>query len=116
MLSARDKRTPMPTLPNIDMPSGFPEMPRNPEEFMLAAFDTQAKSVLNNACSMAQVFFLEFPDEIVTLETLEEYYGFSAPPEIEIQIIDPTMESLLISAQHNQSSQVFYIDEKCHFQ
>lgn len=116
MLSAQDKRQPMPTLPDIDMPPGFPEMPRSPEEFMQVAYDTQAKAVLNNACSMAQVFFSEYPDEIVTLETLEEYYGFSAPPGIEIEINDPTIESLLISAQHNQSSQVFYIDEKCHFQ
>ena len=116
MLSAQDKRQPMPTLPDIDMPPGFPEMPRSPEEFMQVAYDTQAKAVLNNACSMAQVFFSEYPDEIVTLETLEEYYGFSAPPGFEIEINDPTIESLLISAQHNQSSQVFYIDEKCHFQ
>jgi hypothetical protein len=116
MLSAQDKKQPMPTLPDIDMPPGFPEMPRSPEEFMQAAFDTQAKAVLNNACSMAQAFFSEYPDEIVTLETLEEYYGFRAPPDIEVQIVDPTIESLLISAQHNQSSQVFHVDENCHFQ
>jgi hypothetical protein len=116
MISTRDTRQPMPTLPDVDMPPGFPEMPQRPEEFMQAAYDTQAKAILNNACSMAQVFFSEYPDEMVTLETLEDRYGFNAPPDIDIQIIDPTIESLSISAQHNQSSQVFYVDEKCHFQ
>ena len=116
MLSGRDMKQPVPTLPSMDMPSGLPEMPRDPKEFMLAAYDAQAKAVLSNACSMAQAFFSEFPDEMVTLETLDEYYGFRAPPDIEIQIITPTMESLYISAQHSQSLKVFYVDEECHFQ
>jgi hypothetical protein len=116
MLVGQDVKQPVPTLPSMDMPSGVPEMPQDPKELMLAAYDAQAKAVLNNTCSMAQAFFLEFPDEMVTLETLNEYYGFRAPPDIEIQIINPTMESLYISAQHNQSSKVFYVNEDCHFQ
>jgi hypothetical protein len=53
---------------------------------------------------------------MVTLEILEEYSGFRTPPDIKIQIINPTMESLYISAQHNQGSNVFYVNEECHFQ
>lgn len=116
MISGRDVKQPVPTLPSMDMPSGVPEMPQDPKEFMLAAYDAQAKAVLRNACSMSQVFFSEFPDDMVSMETLDEYYGFRAPPDIEIRIINPTMESLYISAQHIQSSKVFYVNEECHFQ
>ena len=116
MLSGRDVKQPVSTLPSMDMPSGLPEMPRDPKEFILAAYDAQAKAVLNNVCSMAQVFFSEFPDDMVTMETLDEYYGFRAPPDIEIRIINPTMESLYISAQHSQSSKVFYVNEECYLE
>ncbi len=114
ILGTQDMEPLMPTLP--DMPPGLPKMPQNPEELIQIAYDNQTMAILKNACSMAHMFFSEHPDEMVTLETLQEYYGFTPPPDIEIRIIDPSMESLSISAQHDQSLQVFYIDEKCNFQ
>lgn len=114
MLETQEKTPFVPTLP--DMPPGLQKMPRNPEEFMNAAYEMKTKAVLKNTCSMAQMFFSENPDEMVSLAKLEEYYGFTYPQDIDIRIIDPSMEGLLISAQHDQSSEVFYIDDKCNYQ
>jgi Tfp pilus assembly major pilin PilA len=79
------------------------------------AYDSQAYATIESACQSAQYYFLEYPEETITLTDLEEL-GVAMPYDVEITILDGTWENLTIQAMHLNGREVYITDPDCNIQ
>lgn len=79
------------------------------------AYDAQAQARIYSACQSAHLFFLEHPEQTITLSDLEELDA-AASPEVELIIEDGTREHLVLTARHKNSETMFMTDSDCNIQ
>ena len=98
-------------LPQGQLPNGM-QMPQTPDQAMQLAYDNTAMAELKRACTSAQIVYAEQNAPFITMSDLERS-GFRPHSGVEINIINPNIESLEISSRHPQGSKTFYIDRDC---
>jgi Tfp pilus assembly protein PilE len=79
------------------------------------AYEVQTQAMLESACHSAHSFFLDYPDEIVTLDDLWEPDAETSPM-VEIAVLDGTRENLMIQASHTNSGTIYIADKDCYIQ
>lgn len=79
------------------------------------AFDAQAQTLVLNACTEAQSYFLEFSNDTISYDILVER-GISIPPEIDFHIEDPTRQNLTMTAMHFSGDRIFISDNECNIE
>lgn len=98
-------------MPQGQLPNGM-QMPQTPDQAMQLAYDNMAMAELRRACTSAQIVFSEGNVPFVTMPDLERS-GFRPRSGVQINIINPNMDSLAMSSRHSQGSKTFYIDRDC---
>ena len=79
------------------------------------AYDAQAETLVLNACTEAQGYFMEYSNDTISYDILVER-GISVPPEIEFHIEDPTRDNLTITAMHISGDRIFISDNECNIE
>jgi prepilin-type N-terminal cleavage/methylation domain-containing protein len=74
------------------------------------ACNAAAKSALKNAYNAAQAFYTDSPAGTITTTILENY-GYTADPNVNLNVVDGSPGSLSITAAYNQlGAQTYSID------
>ncbi len=83
--------------------------------FRERSYNAQARSEIQTACNAASSFFIEHPDEIITIDNLKEK-GVSMPPDIELSIEDGTKNNLIMRAKHEKGNKIYIANQYCNIQ
>ena len=79
------------------------------------AYDAQAETLVLNACTEAQGYFMEYSNDTISYDILVER-GITIPPEIDFHIEDPTRENLTMTAKHISGDRIFISDNECNIE
>jgi hypothetical protein len=77
------------------------------------AFDSKAKSEIQDACSRCASLFSTHPEkaEIIPEDLLNT--GFSPSPDIDLMLLDGRKETFGLSARHEKSNKTYMVDRNC---
>ncbi len=79
------------------------------------AYDAQAETLVLNACTEAQNYFMEYSNDTISYDILVER-GITIPPEIDFYIEDPTRENLTMTAKHISGDRIFISNNECNIE
>jgi Tfp pilus assembly protein PilE len=83
--------------------------------YQARARNAAAQLEVQHACHAATAFFIEHPDQTVTIADLKEQ-GVTMNPEVELSIENGTREGLSIRARHSKGNRVYIADNQCDIQ
>lgn len=78
-------------------------------DYMKKGYDGSAKSDLKNVYTTAQIYFSDHPDGEVDPPSLSEY-GYRVSDNVNITIVDGTMNGFSLEAAHSSGSKTYTID------